>query len=147
VSNSPLVARTTPRQVEVIESLDQLSFPPSDEELSKLRSFAPNELPQKYQRENFSRVFVNRSLRLDRIKWIGFDMDYTLAVYKEPVFESLTYDIAVKRLITMGYPESIRELKVAHTIARLDANTSVVRPGFSYTRPVLGQRIGQPSEG
>lgn len=27
----------------------------------------------------FSRVFVNRSLYLDKIKFFGFDMDYTLA--------------------------------------------------------------------
>ena len=27
----------------------------------------------------FSRVFVNRSLSLDKIRFFGFDMDYTLA--------------------------------------------------------------------
>ena len=29
----------------------------------------------------FFRIFVNRSLRLDKIKFYGFDMDYTLAEY------------------------------------------------------------------
>ena len=29
-----------------------------------------------------NRIFVNRSLRLDKIKFYGFDMDYTLAEYK-----------------------------------------------------------------
>lgn len=29
------------------------------------------------------RVYCNRSLRLDQIDWVGFDMDYTLAVYDQ----------------------------------------------------------------
>eukprot|EP01087_Luapelamoeba_hula_P008146 TRINITY_DN201_c0_g2_i1.p1 TRINITY_DN201_c0_g2~~TRINITY_DN201_c0_g2_i1.p1 ORF type:complete len:582 (-),score=105.90 TRINITY_DN201_c0_g2_i1:104-1849(-) len=91
--------------------LDQISNPPTDEELCRLKPVKTSELPRKYKRENWARVFVNRSLRLDRIKWFGFDMDYTLAVYKAPVFESMCYDIAVKRLITMGYPETISQLK------------------------------------
>ena len=28
-------------------------------------------------------IFVNRNLRMDTIKAIGFDMDYTLAIYKK----------------------------------------------------------------
>ena len=35
----------------------------------------------------FCRVFVNRSLHLEKIKFYGFDMDYTLAEYKSPEFE------------------------------------------------------------
>ena len=30
------------------------------------------------------RIFVNRSLTLEKIKFYGFDMDYTLAEYKSP---------------------------------------------------------------
>lgn len=33
------------------------------------------------------RIFVNRSLHLEKIKFFGFDMDYTLAEYKSPQFE------------------------------------------------------------
>src|SRR5690606_10695945 len=29
------------------------------------------------------RIFCNRNLRLDRIRFVGFDMDYTLAIYEE----------------------------------------------------------------
>ena len=36
---------------------------------------------------SLSRVFVNRSLHLEKIKYYGFDMDYTLAEYKSPDFE------------------------------------------------------------
>ena len=32
----------------------------------------------------FYRIFVNRSLALEKIKFYGFDMDYTLAEYKSP---------------------------------------------------------------
>ncbi|KAG0433123.1 hypothetical protein HPB47_020210 [Ixodes persulcatus] len=33
-------------------------------------------------------IFVNRSLHLDKIKFFGFDMDYTLAQYKSPDYEA-----------------------------------------------------------
>ena len=26
------------------------------------------------------RVYVNRSLRMENVEWVGFDMDYTLAI-------------------------------------------------------------------
>ena len=35
----------------------------------------------------FGRVFVNRSLHMEKIKFYGFDMDYTLAEYKSPEYE------------------------------------------------------------
>jgi len=38
-------------------------------------------------------------------------MDYTLAVYKSPLFESITYDLAINQLIKLGYPEEISKLK------------------------------------
>ena len=35
-------------------------------------------------------------------------MDYTLAVYKSPEYESLTYDLLIGTLVNMGYPETLR---------------------------------------
>lgn len=35
------------------------------------------------------RIFVNRSLHLENIKFYGFDMDYTLAEYQSPQYEQL----------------------------------------------------------
>ena len=29
------------------------------------------------------RVFVNRDLKMSSIDWVGFDMDYTLAIYHQ----------------------------------------------------------------
>ncbi|CAF0774343.1 unnamed protein product [Adineta steineri] len=63
----------------------------------------------KTKREPGHRIFVNRSLQLDRIKFYGFDMDYTLALYKSPEFEELTFQQVLETLIELGYPEQIRE--------------------------------------
>lgn len=69
------------------------------------------DLPETYFREAKHRVYVNRDLRLDKIQFLGFDMDYTLAVYKEPEFETLSFDTAVKELVAIGYPAGIVQLK------------------------------------
>uniref|UniRef100_A0A3Q2DH82 5'-nucleotidase, cytosolic IIa n=1 Tax=Cyprinodon variegatus TaxID=28743 RepID=A0A3Q2DH82_CYPVA len=53
------------------------------------------------------RVFVNRSLAMEKIKCFGFDMDYTLAVYKSPEYESLGFDLTVERLVSIGYPQEL----------------------------------------
>ncbi|XP_072095185.1 5'-nucleotidase, cytosolic IIa isoform X4 [Mobula birostris] len=62
---------------------------------------------KKYRREAYHRVFVNRSLAMEKIKCFGFDMDYTLAVYKSPEYESLGFDLTVERLISIGYPQEL----------------------------------------
>jgi HAD superfamily 5'-nucleotidase-like hydrolase len=53
------------------------------------------------------RIFCNRSLNMRNIKAIGFDMDYTLALYKPEEFEVLAYSETLKKLVNVGYPESI----------------------------------------
>uniref|UniRef100_A0A8C8IAH2 Cytosolic purine 5'-nucleotidase n=2 Tax=Oncorhynchus TaxID=8016 RepID=A0A8C8IAH2_ONCTS len=62
---------------------------------------------KKYRREAYHRVFVNRSLAMEKIKCFGFDMDYTLAVYKSPEYESLGFDLTVERLVHIGYPQEL----------------------------------------
>jgi 5'-nucleotidase len=57
------------------------------------------------------RVFCNRNLRLDRITRIGFDMDYTLAIY-EVAMEELQAEMVLDRLASRyGYPEAIRGIR------------------------------------
>ncbi|KAK3094619.1 hypothetical protein FSP39_004109 [Pinctada imbricata] len=68
-----------------------------------------------YKREPSHRVFVNRSLNMDKIKFFGFDMDYTLAIYKSPQLETLGFNMLRDRLITIGYPAEIREFEYDHT--------------------------------
>ncbi|KAH8859006.1 Cytosolic purine 5'-nucleotidase [Schistosoma japonicum] len=60
-----------------------------------------------HKRETKHRIFVNRSLQLDKIKFFGFDMDYTLAQYKSPQYEELAFDIIKTRLIKLGYPSKL----------------------------------------
>ncbi|PWA16955.1 hypothetical protein CCH79_00012740, partial [Gambusia affinis] len=54
-----------------------------------------------------ARIFVNRSLAMEKIKCFGFDMDYTLAVYKSPEYESLGFELTVERLVSIGYPQEL----------------------------------------
>jgi len=57
-------------------------------------------------------IYVNRLLNLNKIKVIGFDMDYTLVPYKIDKFEKLTHTLAIKRLVeNYSYPEEIGKLK------------------------------------
>ncbi|KAJ8317488.1 hypothetical protein KUTeg_005392 [Tegillarca granosa] len=58
-----------------------------------------------------SRVFVNRSLMLEKVKFYGFDMDYTLAVYKSPDYEALGFNLIRDKLCEMGYPEAIADFE------------------------------------
>lgn len=57
------------------------------------------------------RVFVNRSLRLSRIEWVGFDMDYTLAVYAQERFDALSVELTVEKMIERGYPTYLRDVQ------------------------------------
>lgn len=60
------------------------------------------------KREPAHRVFVNRSLQLSKIKFFGFDMDYTLALYKSPQYEILAFNLVVDQLLKLGYPKDIK---------------------------------------
>jgi 5'-nucleotidase len=58
-----------------------------------------------------SRIYVNRNLRLDKIEMVGFDMDYTLALYNQARIEELSMRATLDKLVTAkGYPETIRGL-------------------------------------
>jgi hypothetical protein len=71
-------------------------------------------------------VFCNRELNLETIRAIGFDMDYTLAQYKQPAFDKLAFDGAKEKLVKiLGYPEELLDAEYDHTV---------------------GNRIAQPEE-
>ncbi|KAM4644931.1 cytosolic purine 5'-nucleotidase-like isoform 5-T5 [Amazona ochrocephala] len=57
------------------------------------------------------RIFVNRSLALEKIKCFGFDMDYTLAMYKSPDYEELAFALLLQHLVSIGYPPEILAYK------------------------------------
>jgi HAD superfamily 5'-nucleotidase-like hydrolase len=59
-----------------------------------------------------NRVFCNRNLRMDSIEMIGFDMDYTLALYHQDKLERLSIQITLSKLVEKyGYPPEILDLK------------------------------------
>ena len=59
-----------------------------------------------------NRVFCNRNLRMDGIEMIGFDMDYTLALYHQDKLEQLSIELTLKKLVEKhGYPDEIRGLR------------------------------------
>lgn len=92
-------------------SLDVVSFPPTRDELERYVDVPIDALPAPYKRETETRVFVNRDIDLGRMKYFGFDMDYTLAVYKSPAYEAMTYGLLIQRLLNLGYPSSISSLQ------------------------------------
>jgi 5'-nucleotidase len=58
-----------------------------------------------------NRVFCNRNLRMDQIEMIGFDMDYTLALYHQAKLEELSIKLTLDKLIDKwGYPPAIKTL-------------------------------------
>ncbi len=63
-------------------------------------------------------VYVNRTLNLKKIKYIGLDMDHTLVRYDSREFEGLAYKMIIEKLITVkGYPSNLRELKFDYDLA------------------------------
>uniref|UniRef100_A0A8B9LV68 5'-nucleotidase, cytosolic II, like 1 n=1 Tax=Astyanax mexicanus TaxID=7994 RepID=A0A8B9LV68_ASTMX len=44
---------------------------------------------------------------LENIKCYGFDMDYTLAIYKSPEYEGLCFELLRDRLVSVGYPHEL----------------------------------------
>ena len=57
-------------------------------------------------------VFVNRNLRLDKIDLVGFDMDYTLAVYQLQQMERLSLEMTAARMVERyGYPRDFLSIE------------------------------------
>ena len=58
-----------------------------------------------------NRVFCNRNLRMDTIEMIGFDMDYTLALYHQDRLEQLSMELTLQKLVDKhGYAPDILQL-------------------------------------
>ena len=60
-------------------------------------------------------VFVNRTLNLKRINYIGLDMDHTLIRYKSGNFEALAHSVMLEKLVKeKNYPATILSLKFSY---------------------------------
>ncbi|MDP9151327.1 MAG: HAD-IG family 5'-nucleotidase [Myxococcota bacterium] len=56
------------------------------------------------------RIYCNRNLRMSGIAWVGFDMDYTLAIYKQKEMDELSIRATIEKLVARGYPEFVRSI-------------------------------------
>jgi HAD superfamily 5'-nucleotidase-like hydrolase len=57
-------------------------------------------------------VFCNRNLDMRAIEWVGFDMDYTLALYHQAPLDRLTLHLTLQRLVRdLDYPPSILNIQ------------------------------------
>lgn len=57
-------------------------------------------------------VYTNRDLNLEDIKLVGFDMDYTLALYRKETMEELQFRMTIDQLVkTHRYPQEIQSLR------------------------------------
>ncbi len=57
------------------------------------------------------RIYVNRDLKLAQIHWIGFDMDYTLAIYRQHEMDRLSVESILGKLMARGYPPWLRDIE------------------------------------
>ena len=65
-----------------------------------------------------NKVYVNRTLNLKKIKYIGVDMDHTLVRYNTENFERLSHSKIIEKLISRKkYPEKVRKLQFDHNFA------------------------------
>jgi HAD superfamily 5'-nucleotidase-like hydrolase len=87
---------------------DDVPSPPSPqpEHLALLEALGRANPPLEPARTR--RIFVNRNLTMDKIEVIGFDMDYTLALYNQPRIEALSVECTLKKMVeNRGYPAAL----------------------------------------
>jgi HAD superfamily 5'-nucleotidase-like hydrolase len=63
------------------------------------------------------KVYVNRTLNLKKIRYIGVDMDHTLVRYNSENFERLSHTTMINKLVKRGYPEALKKLTFDYNYA------------------------------
>ncbi|MCB0415164.1 MAG: HAD-IG family 5'-nucleotidase [Bdellovibrionales bacterium] len=67
---------------------------------------------------SYNNVYVNRTLNMKHIHYIGLDMDHTLIRYKSENFEKLAHKAMIDKLISdLGYPQSLKSLQLDYSRA------------------------------
>ncbi len=90
----------------------QEANPLQDPDVVGVLTSAPHEVPRARQ------VFCNRNLRMDQIELVGFDMDYTLAIYHSERMERLSFEMTVQKMIReRGYSEQLSTIRYDPAIA------------------------------
>ena len=79
---------------------------PLREPSARALRYREHRIPRKH------RVFVDRNLRMTRVRAIGFDLDHTLAHYDPVPVEGLAFDLTKQKLVeNKGYPREILEFR------------------------------------
>jgi len=62
-------------------------------------------------------LFCNREINFSSLQAIGFDMDYTLAQYKQPAFDKLSFEGGKEKLVKLlGYPKEVLDIEYDHEL-------------------------------
>ncbi|MFT3836657.1 MAG: HAD-IG family 5'-nucleotidase [Myxococcaceae bacterium] len=94
-------------QAKVHDSIDRASKILGDDKLLRLLDSTPG-----HQVPHARQMFVNRNLHMSNVKLVGFDMDYTLAIYHHRALEELSFRMTVDKLIaSFGYTEQLKTIK------------------------------------
>jgi HAD superfamily 5'-nucleotidase-like hydrolase len=97
-----------------------------------------------------SKVYVNRTLNLKRIRYLGLDMDHTLIRYNAHEFEKLSHTVIKEKLVKNSqYPKLLLELPFNYDLAirglvidRQKGNTlklnrhSAIRASYHGLKPI-----------
>lgn len=63
------------------------------------------------------KVYINRTLNLRKIRYLGFDMDHTLIRYDSRAFEGKMHDLVLEKLANAGYPAEVKQLPFEYDLA------------------------------
>ncbi|KAF0991492.1 hypothetical protein HZS_6911, partial [Henneguya salminicola] len=90
--------------------------------------------------KNHIRIFANRDILFEKVKFYGFDMDYTIAEYISPFYEELALKHAIKLLLEMGYPSvyNPKIIYLGNTIGKIRSRICIsVKQLFFYVSGVI----------
>ena len=64
------------------------------------------------------RIYANRTLRMEKIRYVGFDLDWTLADYRHDTMSQLAFELTLERLVERGYPRKILDAEFRTAFCR-----------------------------
>lgn len=87
-------------------------MPPVPRDPARKATLTPRDAASRdFRLERPERVFVNRNLNMSAVEWVGFDMDYTLAIYRQDAMDALSIELTIAGLVQhKGYPRQLLAL-------------------------------------
>lgn len=58
------------------------------------------------------RIYCNHNLRFDQVAMVGFDLESSIPIFKRTEIDRLGFELAISKLVQLGYDSSIKEIKV-----------------------------------